>query len=79
MSQTDTRQLAFRLPESLIGRLEDCENHIRMTGLNLSRTELVKLLLSFALDATGCDITALIAPSPNGARRGNKARRTRGE
>lgn len=75
MSQIETRQLAFRLPEPLIGRLEDCENHIRTTGLNVSRTELVRLLLSFALDATGCDITALLAPSPSGARRG-KARRT---
>lgn len=74
MSQIET-QLAFRLPEALIGRIEACENHIRTTGLKLSRTELVKLLLSFALDATGCDLTALLAPSPTAARRG-KVRRT---
>ena len=35
-SEEDTRQLAFRLPQSLIGRLEHCEKEIQNTGVNLS-------------------------------------------
>jgi hypothetical protein len=78
MSATEeTRQLAFRLPQSLIGRLEHCEKQIQTTGLNLSRTELVKLLLSFALDTSACDITMLLGGSIDGSRRGNKTRRTK--
>ena len=59
-TEEETRQLAFRLPQSLIGRLEHCEKKIQTTGVNLSRTELVRLLLSYALDATSCDLATLI-------------------
>ena len=55
-----TRQLAFRLPNELIGRIEQCEKHICATGLDVSRTDVVRLLLTYALNATDCNLRTLI-------------------
>ena len=63
-----TRQLAFRLPNDLIGRIEECERHIAETGLDVSRTDVVRLLLTYALNASACDLRTLIGSD---ARAGN--------
>lgn len=74
MGIEDTRQVAFRLPHELIERIEHCERTIETIGLNLSRTDLVKLLLKYALDCSQCDITVLLGGAAAVPRRGNKAR-----
>lgn len=58
-----TRQLAFRLPLSLIERIEACEQQIRQTGLNLSRTDVVRLLLTYALNKSQSDLKELLSPA----------------
>ena len=55
-----TRQLAFRLPLQLIGRIEECERSLTGSGLSVSRTDVVRLLLTYALNKTGCDVRELI-------------------
>ena len=64
-----TKQLAFRLPESLIERIEECLSRTRGTGLNLTRADIVRLLLTHALDDTGCDPRRLIFPNTNGRKK----------
>ena len=55
-----TKQLAFRLPTDLVGRIESCEKHICEAGLDVSRTDVVRLLLTFALNASACNLRVLI-------------------
>jgi hypothetical protein len=59
--QQSTRQLAFRLPLQLLGRIERCERTLTDSGLSVSRTDVVRLLLTYALNKTGCDVHELIA------------------
>lgn len=71
MSQT--RQLAFRLPHDLIGRIHACEEHMKLSGLNVSRTDVVRLLLTFALNSSECDLAVLLGPSKGeGKRKGRR-------
>lgn len=55
-----TRQLAFRLPQDLIGRIHACEEHMKLAGLNVSRTDVVRLLLTYALNTSECDLARLL-------------------
>jgi hypothetical protein len=60
MARTEAaKQFSFRLPENLIGRVEECEKKLRATGLELTRADVVRLLLKHALDATHCKIELL--------------------
>jgi hypothetical protein len=68
-----TRQLAFRLPESLIERIEACERKIGETGLSLSRTDVVRLLLTYALNKSQADFKELLSSSSRGPRGGEPA------
>jgi hypothetical protein len=70
-----TRQLAFRLPHSLIERIEACEQQIRQTGLNLSRTDVVRLLLTYALNKSQSDLKELLSPTGAGPKPGARPRR----
>jgi hypothetical protein len=56
-----TRQFSFRLPEGLVHRVEDCLAKARATGLDLTRADIVRLLLRHALDTTQCRIELLLA------------------
>lgn len=56
-----TRQLAFRLPESLIERIEGCEQKINESGLTVSRTDVVRLLLTYALNKSQADVKELLS------------------
>ena len=60
-----SRQFSFRLPEDLVQRVEDCAQAIRANGLEVTRADVVRLLLNHALDATKCRLTLLLRPSPS--------------
>lgn len=49
-----TKQLTFRLPVTLIDRLEECVDRIQRAGLAVSRADVVRMLLLRALDAGNC-------------------------
>jgi hypothetical protein len=53
------RQFSFRLPESLIDRVEECRRGLMDAGLDVNRADVVRLLLKHALDATHCNHQAL--------------------
>ena len=63
MKHEETRQFSFRLPKSLVDRVERCVSTVHESGLDLTRTEVVRLLLNHALDATQCKLDLLLAPS----------------
>ena len=54
------RQFSFRLPVALVERLEECTTHLRASGLEVTRADVVRLLLNHALDATRCRIDRLL-------------------
>jgi hypothetical protein len=58
-----TKQLTFRLPEALIDRVEDCVARIQTkSGFNVTRADVVRMLLTHALDDAACDLTRLFNP-----------------
>jgi hypothetical protein len=60
MTQAEaSRQFSFRLPEPLVKRVEKCTDELRAVGLDVSRADVVRLLLKHALDATQCQFAAL--------------------
>jgi len=58
------RQFSFRLPEPLVARVESCAEKIRKSGLDVTRADVVRLLLKHALDATNCDLNLLLSTKP---------------
>ena len=58
-----TKQLTFRLPEALIARVEDCVSRIQVqSGFNVTRADVVRMLLTHALDDAACDLQRLLNP-----------------
>ena len=55
-----TKQLGFRLPVSLIEDINHCVGHLQSLGLELTRADVVRLLLRRALDETGCEVQRLL-------------------
>ena len=55
-----SRQFSFRLPEVLVEQIEQCTETIRAKGLDVSRADVVRLLLSHSLAATKCRISLLL-------------------
>jgi hypothetical protein len=76
MKGVRTRQVAFRLPLTLIERISRFEAEIYGRGLNLSRTDVVRLLLTYALDRTDGDVAELLGiartPKKGAAKRPSK-------
>jgi len=66
------KQFSFRLPESLVARVEQCADDIRAAGLDVTRADVVRLLLNHALDTTKCKLNLLLRPASE-----RKARRLR--
>jgi hypothetical protein len=62
------RQFSFRLSDSLIARVERCRVELRAAGLDVTRTDVVRLLLKHALDATHCKLELLLG-KPGSRRR----------
>jgi len=66
------KQFSFRLPEVLIERVERCMEELQASGLEVTRADVVRLLLKHALDATHCKIELLFggkAPKRRARRR----------
>jgi len=61
------RQFSFRLPERLVERVEHCMGELQAAGLEVTRADVVRMLLKHALDATHCKIELLL-----GGRRSKK-------
>jgi hypothetical protein len=62
------KQFSFRLPEGLVDRVEQCTDELRSAGLEVTRADVVRLLLKHALDETQCKIERLIGTSKKRAR-----------
>lgn len=74
MSTETTRQLTFRLPEDLIARVESCVTHMQeRSGFSITRADVVRMLLTRALDEAGCDFQRLF-PARVAARPRNRRR-----
>jgi hypothetical protein len=58
------KQFSFRLPEALVDRVEACAKTMRTTGLDVTRADVVRLLLTHALDTTRCNLDLLLRPRP---------------
>ena len=54
------KQFSFRLPEGLVERVEQCTVELQTAGLDVTRADVVRLLLKHALDATQCKIDLLL-------------------
>ena len=70
--QEAARQFSFRLPVTLVERVEHCMEEMRSAGLEVTRADVVRLLLRHALDATRCNLDALL--NANGAKRSSSRR-----
>jgi predicted DNA-binding protein len=57
------RQFSFRLPEELVQRVEHCAREMRANGLEVTRADVVRMLLNHALDATKCRLNLLLRPA----------------
>jgi Arc/MetJ-type ribon-helix-helix transcriptional regulator len=55
-----SRQFSFRLPESLVEQIEECAASIREKGLDLTRADVVRLLLNHSLATTKCQLDLLL-------------------
>jgi hypothetical protein len=62
-----SKQFSFRLPKGLVKRVEECADDMRAKGLEVSRADVVRLLLNHALDATRCKLDLLLRPLPTTA------------
>ena len=60
-----SRQFSFRLPQPLVHRVEECADTLRAQGLEVTRADVVRLLLQHALDATRCRLDLLVRPARN--------------
>jgi hypothetical protein len=62
MDTAATRQFTFRLPGTLVARVETCVEHIQSFGMPITRADIVRLLLSHALDHGACkELSSLFA------------------
>ncbi len=61
MAQAEAaKQFSFRLPEGLVARVEECTAQMREQGLEVTRADVVRMLLKHALDATHCQLDLLL-------------------
>ncbi|HEU4411309.1 MAG TPA: hypothetical protein VFS43_39015 [Polyangiaceae bacterium] len=67
MRTEPTIQIAFRLPKTLVGRIEDCVERLNRTNLDVKRADVVRMLLTYALDHGGCDLARIVALGGRGA------------
>ena len=56
----ETTQLSLRLPNSLVRRIEECVARIRHhSGLDVTRADVMRMLLSHAVDVCSGDVRRL--------------------
>ena len=71
-NHSPAKQMSFRLPEELVERVEQCMKTLRHAGLDVTRADVVRMLLKHALDATHCRLDRLIRlQAPGGAPQGD--------
>ena len=58
--ESSAKQFSFRLPAPLVRRLERCMEALRSSGLDVTRADVVRMLLRHALDTTQCKIELLL-------------------
>jgi hypothetical protein len=58
-----SRQFSFRLPGELVEQVENCADSLRAQGLEVTRADVVRLLLKHALRATHCRLELLLRPA----------------
>jgi hypothetical protein len=64
MAQSEaSRQFSFRLPTALVQQIERCTDIMRTKGLEVSRADVVRLLLKYALENSKCKLSVLLKPS----------------
>jgi Arc/MetJ-type ribon-helix-helix transcriptional regulator len=61
MPEQPSKQYTFRLPDKLVKRIDECLERIRGSGLTVSRTDVVRMLITHALDTVRCDVKELLA------------------
>ncbi len=61
MPEQSSKQYTFRLPDKLVARIDECLERIRATGLTVSRTDVVRMLIKHALDTIRCDVEGLLS------------------
>ncbi|HEY4012851.1 MAG TPA: hypothetical protein VGM06_05915 [Polyangiaceae bacterium] len=54
------KQFSFRLPEGLVARVERCMADLQASGLDVTRADVVRLLLKHGLDATHCKLDLML-------------------
>jgi hypothetical protein len=77
VTQEAARQFSFRLPEALVERVEGCAEEIRAKGLEVTRADVVRLLLKHALDTTHCKLELLVGGKAGAGTPAKPARRAR--
>ena len=68
------KQFSFRLPQTTILRVEACAEEMRSNGLDVTRADVVRLLLNHALDATQCQLGRLLG-TPTSRKASSRRRR----
>ena len=70
MTNTEaSRQFSLRLPASMVDQLEQCMAEMKSQGLEMSRTDIVRLLLNHSLKATKCKLHLLVPGAAKGGSR----------
>lgn len=70
MTNTEpSRQFSLRLPVSMVDQLEHCMAEMKSQGLEMSRTDIVRLLLNHSLRATKCKLHLLVPGAVKAASR----------
>jgi hypothetical protein len=59
----EDKQFTFRLPPKLVARIDRCREQMHRSGLNINRTDVVRMLITRALDALpNCHLEELLPP-----------------
>ncbi len=62
------KQFSFRLPLDLVKRVEHCAQELRAAGLDVTRADVVRLLLKRGLDAGQCKLQLSFGLRPSNAK-----------
>jgi hypothetical protein len=65
-SEEAAKQFSFRLPGGLVERVNECLQHLQAAGLEVTRADVVRMLLKHALDVTHCEIGKLLGGKAGG-------------
>ncbi|HYO97966.1 MAG TPA: hypothetical protein VER33_25860 [Polyangiaceae bacterium] len=60
MQEAAARQFSFRLPTALVERVDTCTDRMQTAGLEVTRADVVRMLLKHALDDTRCRLELLL-------------------